>query len=484
MPGTTHTGARTAMHGAPPRVQALGAMGQGLNARPAVVAQRALAQGLNDKAAAARPNRTGLPDALKTGIEAMSGLSMDDVRVHRNSAQPAQLNAKAYAQGTDIHLAPGQDRHLPHEAWHVVQQKQGRVRPTVQLKGGIPVNDDSALEREADIMGAKAAANGRRPRGGNAFEKPKAPRSTPPLQGEFSSIPEARRAAGDAQANPNARLEAETYLRHADPAATSLIQALVARGDLEGALARATVLAGLPGGRYQVRPTADYASVVGGAPIPQGGTPSGVTVMEQASPAAAPHPVIYIHENKIRKWVNSGDIGNLLSTIRHEATHADQYLRLGPRPGEDEQEFEAYAAEITHTQELFAAGEDGLLPSSAHLAESYEKATNHYAALPGPVPQQLMAIKAQIDRLYPRLKRHLEENDKASGRVDRITNTTRTALRTYIDDPTTPHPDHAYNEYSKIPDQFRGQLDTEFKPLFEQAQNIRNRRWFGGLEKQ
>jgi hypothetical protein len=53
-------------------------------------------------------------------------------------------------------VAPGQERHLPHEAWHVVQQKQGRVKPTMQLKDGTPVNDDGGLEHEADMMGAKA----------------------------------------------------------------------------------------------------------------------------------------------------------------------------------------------------------------------------------------------------------------------------------------------------------------------------------------
>jgi len=78
------------------------------------------------------------------------------VNVHYNSARPAQLNALAYAQGTDIHVAPGQEKHLPHEAWHVVQQKQGRVRPTLQMKGNIPVNDDKSLEKEADTMGAQA----------------------------------------------------------------------------------------------------------------------------------------------------------------------------------------------------------------------------------------------------------------------------------------------------------------------------------------
>lgn len=123
-----------------------------LNARPEVRQLRAMAE----PAAQRRPNRTGLPEALKTGVEALSGLDLSGVRVHRNSAKPAQLQAHAYAQGNDIHLGPGQDRHLPHEVWHVVQQAQGRVRPTLQLRQNVPVNDDAGLEREADVMGAKA----------------------------------------------------------------------------------------------------------------------------------------------------------------------------------------------------------------------------------------------------------------------------------------------------------------------------------------
>jgi hypothetical protein len=102
------------------------------------------------------PNHTGLPDDLKSGVESLSGISLENVRVHFNSSQPAQLNALAFTQGTDIHVAPGQERHLAHEAWHVVQQAQGRVRPTLQMKNGVPVNDDRGLEHEADVMGAKA----------------------------------------------------------------------------------------------------------------------------------------------------------------------------------------------------------------------------------------------------------------------------------------------------------------------------------------
>lgn len=123
------------------------------------------AQQNNPNPAATKPiqkkgNQTGLPDQLKSGIENMSGYDMSDVNVHYNSAQPAQLNALAYAQGTNIHVAPGQEKHLPHEAWHVVQQKQGRVKPTIQMKQGVGVNDDAGLEQEADIMGMKALSTG------------------------------------------------------------------------------------------------------------------------------------------------------------------------------------------------------------------------------------------------------------------------------------------------------------------------------------
>lgn len=117
---------------------------------------------MTDKNAANQPstpkkeNKTGLPENLKKGIEGLSGFSLDDVKVHRNSNKPRQMNAHAYAQGNVIHIGTGQEKHLPHEAWHVVQQKQGRVKPTMQLKNQVAVNDDAGLEKEADIMGNRA----------------------------------------------------------------------------------------------------------------------------------------------------------------------------------------------------------------------------------------------------------------------------------------------------------------------------------------
>lgn len=102
-----------------------------------------------------QPNRTGLPDNLKSGMESLSGKSLDHVKVHYNSSKPAAVQAHAYAQGSDIHLASGQEKHLPHELGHVVQQMEGRVKPTTSV-GGMAVNDNPSLENEATEMGNRA----------------------------------------------------------------------------------------------------------------------------------------------------------------------------------------------------------------------------------------------------------------------------------------------------------------------------------------
>lgn len=118
--------------------------------RPQAVSQTKLIQSIQKK-----EYKTGLPDNLKTGVENLSGFSMDDVRVHYNSDKPAQLQALAYTHGTDIHVGAGLEKHLPHEASHVVQHKQWRVQPTMQMRG-VNVNDNKGLEKEADVMKGKA----------------------------------------------------------------------------------------------------------------------------------------------------------------------------------------------------------------------------------------------------------------------------------------------------------------------------------------
>jgi hypothetical protein len=135
-------------------------------AKRAPAAQRKRREGAarEDTAPADRSeaNRTGMPDSLKDSVETLSGMSMDDARVHYNSDKPAQVHAHAHVQGSEIHVARGQERHLAHEAWHVVQQKRGVVKATLQLKG-VNINDDDALEREADEMGARAEMLGKSP---------------------------------------------------------------------------------------------------------------------------------------------------------------------------------------------------------------------------------------------------------------------------------------------------------------------------------
>jgi hypothetical protein len=127
--------------------------------RANITTQRKLQSAADNSHASAiiqnKPNNTGLPDNLKSGMENLSGMSLDHVNVHYNSSKPASVQAHAYAQGNDIHLASGQEQHLPHELGHIVQQAQGRVQPTAMV-GGMAVNDNPSLENEATAMGNKA----------------------------------------------------------------------------------------------------------------------------------------------------------------------------------------------------------------------------------------------------------------------------------------------------------------------------------------
>lgn len=102
-------------------------------------------------------DKTGIPALMKTKFERSSGFSFDDVRVHYNSEKPAQLHAHAYTQGNEVYVAPGQEKHLPHELGHVVQQKSNAVQPTGEISG-MPLNDDEAMESGADKL-AELAEN-------------------------------------------------------------------------------------------------------------------------------------------------------------------------------------------------------------------------------------------------------------------------------------------------------------------------------------
>ena len=93
---------------------------------------------------------TPLAEAMRAKFERHFGLPMDDVRVHRNSDEPAKFDAGAYTYGTDIFIGPGQEDLLNHEMTHVAQQKLGQVRPT-GMEHGMAVNRSPALEYNADL---------------------------------------------------------------------------------------------------------------------------------------------------------------------------------------------------------------------------------------------------------------------------------------------------------------------------------------------
>ncbi len=76
-----------------------------------------------------KKNKAGLPSNLIEGEEELSGHSMDDVRVHYDSSKPDQLDTGSFNQDPEVHIEPPNKRKLPHEAWHVVQQKRIKQKP-------------------------------------------------------------------------------------------------------------------------------------------------------------------------------------------------------------------------------------------------------------------------------------------------------------------------------------------------------------------
>lgn len=108
-------------------------------------------------------SKTGMPAQLRSNVAAATGQNMANVRVHNNSPRPTQMQAQAYTQGSNIHLARG-NATAAHEVGHVVQQNQGRVAATTNQAA--PLNAARNNERQADQVGTRAAS-------ANAFGKPK-----------------------------------------------------------------------------------------------------------------------------------------------------------------------------------------------------------------------------------------------------------------------------------------------------------------------
>ena len=125
-----------------------------------------------------------LPDDLRGGLEAHFGASLDNIRF-RESSDAADLGAKAYARGDEIHFAPGQFRPdtasgrkmIGHEVSHIARQASGGMGNGVLL--------DDAQERQADLDGEAIASGETAPRHAAAplSPMPVAPFDAAPAQG-------------------------------------------------------------------------------------------------------------------------------------------------------------------------------------------------------------------------------------------------------------------------------------------------------------
>jgi hypothetical protein len=149
---------------------------------------------------------SGMPEYVQQKMESSMGADFSGVKVHAESSKATEMGALAYAQGKDVHFAPGQYKPdtqsgqelIGHELAHIKQQSEGRVKANTEVAGA-PVNDDPKLEQEADRMGQQAAQAKVDPSankqqiggGGNA------------LQGKF--VEPVQRQEAEGQAEPEAQ---------------------------------------------------------------------------------------------------------------------------------------------------------------------------------------------------------------------------------------------------------------------------------------
>ncbi len=103
-----------------------------------------------------------LPDPVRSQMEHAFGDDFSAVRIHQDG-NSASIGATAYTRGHNIHFKPGTyqpasragQKLIGHELTHVVQQRAGRV--AVPHGNEAPINTHAGLEREADILGYRAA---------------------------------------------------------------------------------------------------------------------------------------------------------------------------------------------------------------------------------------------------------------------------------------------------------------------------------------
>ncbi len=109
-----------------------------------------------------------LPEEVQTKMENSFSQDFSNVNIHKDSSSAQDIHAKAYAQGNDIHFAPGEydpsskagHELIGHELTHVVQQKQGKVNSSTINRKSLAITQETEFEKEADEAG-KLASEGK-----------------------------------------------------------------------------------------------------------------------------------------------------------------------------------------------------------------------------------------------------------------------------------------------------------------------------------
>lgn len=96
-----------------------------------------------------------LPSGVRAAMERSFGQSFSDVRVHPGSKQAQDMGVRAYAQGNDIHFAPGAYAPETHEGKHLIAHELAHV---VQQRGGAAEQPVTSPEAEAENAADAAAA--------------------------------------------------------------------------------------------------------------------------------------------------------------------------------------------------------------------------------------------------------------------------------------------------------------------------------------
>lgn len=133
-----------------------------------------------------------LSDPLQSTLGTSFGTDLSGVRVHTGSIAAAQMGAEAFTRGDHVHFASGSPSTdtLGHEVGHVLQQREGRVKPT-GIVGGNALNDSPSLEGEADRAGRLAV--GAMSGGGSESVEGESPSSGGTVQRKASGQPVVQR---------------------------------------------------------------------------------------------------------------------------------------------------------------------------------------------------------------------------------------------------------------------------------------------------